>query len=85
MKEQKRKEKELKDLKKKMKEAKPHGVNLKKVAEDIEMAELDGVRTSDGKILRKKVLPKKKIIDEKGSEWELVEKKQTVLVEEEDD
>jgi len=32
--------------------------------------------------LKKKTLPKKKVIDDKGSEWEVVDQKKTVIVEE---
>lgn len=36
----------------------------------------------DGKVLRKKVLPSKaKVVDDKGDEWEMVQTKKTVLVE----
>jgi len=41
------------------------------------------VKTDDGKVLNKKVIGKKTITDEKGT-WEVVDKKKTVIVEEED-
>jgi hypothetical protein len=42
--------------------------------------------TIDGKVLKKKVLPKKKIADEAGGmDWEVTEKKKVVVVEEGED
>jgi hypothetical protein len=40
------------------------------------------VITPAGKVLKKKTLPKKKVTDEKGAEWEVVDQKKTVVVEE---
>ena len=37
--------------------------------------------TSSGKILKKKVVGNKKIVDEQG-EWEVIDQKKTVIVEE---
>ena len=34
---------------------------------------------ANGKILKKKVLPKTKVVDEKGSEWEVIDKKKSVV------
>ena len=38
----------------------------------------------EGKVLKKKVLPtKSRVVDDKGDEWEMVQTRKTVLVEEE--
>ena len=41
------------------------------------------VKTENGKVLKKKVIAKKTVTDSQGT-WEVVDKKQTVIVEEED-
>lgn len=41
------------------------------------------VKNPTGKVLKKKVIPKKKIADERG-DWEVVDQKKSVLVEEDD-
>ena len=37
-----------------------------------------------GKVLKKKTVPKKKVVDENGSEWEVVDERKAVIVEETD-
>ena len=37
-----------------------------------------------GKVLKKKTVPKKKVLDEKGDEWEVVDQRKTLIVEETD-
>lgn len=46
-------------------------------------AKRNGEDTSqfEGKILKKKTLPKKKVTDENGNEWEVVDTKKKVIVE----
>jgi len=39
------------------------------------------LRSAENKILKKKVLPKKKVVDAAGDEWEVIDKKKTVIVE----
>jgi len=47
-----------------------------------------GIKTDDvqysesGKVIRKKVVPKKIVKDEKGDDWEVVDTKKTQIVEE---
>ena len=38
--------------------------------------------TQEGKVLKKKTLPKKKEVDAQGNEWEVVDNKKSVVVEE---
>lgn len=43
--------------------------------------EPEPIITSSGKVLKKKVIGNKKIVDEQG-EWEVIDNKKTVIVEE---
>jgi hypothetical protein len=48
----------------------------------VELLQDGSVRTHDGRILKKKVIGNRKVADEKdGLEWEVVDKKRTVIVE----
>lgn len=40
--------------------------------------------TAVGKVLKKKTAPKKKVMDEHGSEWQVVDERKTLIVEETD-
>lgn len=40
--------------------------------------------TAIGKVLKKKTVPKKKVVDDKGDEWEVVDERKTLIVEETD-
>lgn len=40
--------------------------------------------TAIGKVLKKKTAPKKKVMDENGSEWQVVDNRKTQIVEESD-
>lgn len=40
--------------------------------------------TAAGKVLKKKTAPKKKVLDEKGDEWQVVDQRKTLIVEETD-
>jgi hypothetical protein len=71
----------MEKIKKAISEAKK--VNKQKGGETelVELREDGTVKTKDGKILKKVVLGKTKVADEKdGMDWELVEKKKTVMV-----
>ena len=37
-----------------------------------------------GKVLKKTTAPKKKVVDEKGQEWQVVDQRKTIIVEETD-
>lgn len=50
--------------------------------EQLEKNQGKDVITPGGKILKKKIVPKKKVTDEKGDQWEVVDQKKTVVVEE---
>ena len=43
------------------------------------------LESPEGKVLKRKVIPKKKIVDEQGGEWEVVDQRKTMIVEESDD
>ena len=44
------------------------------------------INPSTGKVMKRKVVPKKKLLDEHGGiEWEVVDKKKTIIVDESDD
>lgn len=66
--EQKAREKAIEDARKKAKASK-YGESL-------------DVITPEGKKLIKKTIPKKKVTDEKGEEWEVVDQRKSVIVEE---
>ena len=84
----KRKLKKMQELEKKaVEEAKRKLEEDRKLKEKLksqnrfEAANADPVYTSSGKVLKKKVIRNKKIVDEQG-EWEVINKKQTVIQEE---
>jgi hypothetical protein len=40
--------------------------------------------TAVGKVLKKKTAPKKKVVDENGSEWQVTDNRKTMIAEESD-
>lgn len=76
---QKKREKRKKQKQDQDVQAKAEAKKMYETAQDRYYAENE--KSKDGKILKKKVLPKKTIVDEEGS-WEVVDQKHTVLVEE---
>jgi len=49
----------------------------------LEIREDGALLTGDGKVLKKKIVPKTKIADDKGGlDWEVVDKRKSVIVEE---
>lgn len=65
------------------KKAREDAAALAKYKESVMKGKADSkIVGPEGKVLRKKVLPTKaKVVDEKGEEWEMVQVKKTVLVE----
>jgi len=79
--EEKKREKAMVEAKKALAEK-----GKKSLVKNINISDDGSTVTVDGKVLKKKVLPRKKIADaEGGLDWEVTEKKKTVIVEEEDE
>lgn len=75
----------MEKLKKAMKGEAPNQGKGKKEPE-VKVREDGSIITPEGKVLKKKVIPKKKIADDKGGlDWEVVDKKKTEIVEESDE
>ena len=60
---------------------------MAKYKEDVMKGKADAkIIGPEGKVLRKKVIPNKaKVVDDKGDEWEMIQVKKTVLVEQSDE
>lgn len=54
----------------------------RKKAKTSNYVENEDVITPEGKKLIKKTVPKKKVTDDKGNEWEVVDQRKSVVVEE---
>lgn len=53
----------------------------RKAAKNSKYGEIVDVLTPEGKKLIKKTIPKKKVVDDKGEEWEVVDNRKTQIVE----
>ena len=83
-----KKAEEMRQIKRAIAESSSHRqaqYNLSKISSDLTLLEDGSVKTADGKVIKKKTIPKKKVADASGGlDWEVIDKKRTVIVEEDE-